>query len=166
MTIRNATLADIPLIQQLAEKTWWPTYSPIVPAEQITYMLGAVYSTEVLTNAIEAKLQSFIILYDENGAQGFASYGSRPENPSIYKLHKLYVLPENQGKGYGLALIDYVKTQLRSKNIGTLELNVNRFNKAKNFYEKVGFTVVREEDVAIGAYWMNDFVMRLEFGGN
>jgi ribosomal protein S18 acetylase RimI-like enzyme len=42
----------------------------------------------------------------------------------------------------------------------TLDLNVNRYNKAKSFYEKIGFRVVYEEDVPIGKYWMNDYVMR------
>ena len=42
----------------------------------------------------------------------------------------------------------------------TLDLNVNRHNKAKNFYEKMGFQVAYEEDIPIGKYWMNDYVMR------
>jgi hypothetical protein len=44
----------------------------------------------------------------------------------------------------------------------TLDLNVNRYNKAKSFYEKMGFAVAYEEDIPIGKYWMNDFVMRKE----
>ncbi len=41
-----------------------------------------------------------------------------------------------------------------------LQLNVNRSNKARFFYEKLGFNVVREEDIDIGNnYFMNDFVM-------
>jgi hypothetical protein len=37
---------------------------------------------------------------------------------------------------------------------------VNRYNNAKSFYEKMGFAIVREEDIPIGPYWMNDYVMR------
>jgi ribosomal protein S18 acetylase RimI-like enzyme len=44
-----------------------------------------------------------------------------------------------------------------------LDLNVNRNNQAKHFYEKIGFNVIREEDIPIGPYWMNDYVMRIEF---
>ena len=44
----------------------------------------------------------------------------------------------------------------------TLDLNVNRYNKAKSFYEKMGFNVAYEEDIPIGKYWMNDYVMRIE----
>lgn len=48
------------------------------------------------------------------------------------------------------------------KNLGAenLDLNVNRYNKARFFYEKVGFVIIKEEDIPMGEYWMNDFVMR------
>ena len=39
-------------------------------------------------------------------------------------------------------------------------LNVNRRNKAKQFYEHLGFTIISEEDIDIGqGYFMNDYVM-------
>jgi hypothetical protein len=40
---------------------------------------------------------------------------------------------------------------------------VNRYNKAKGFYEKLGFKVIGKEDIDIGnGYLMNDYVMQLE----
>ncbi|MEI9808163.1 MAG: hypothetical protein WDO16_09960 [Bacteroidota bacterium] len=37
---------------------------------------------------------------------------------------------------------------------------MNRSNNAKLFYEKIGFIVIREEDIDIGnGYLMNDYVM-------
>ena len=42
-----------------------------------------------------------------------------------------------------------------------MELNVNRFNPAKRFYERHGFQVVRDEVIAIGnGYVMDDHVMQ------
>lgn len=160
--ISNATQDDIPTIRTLAEKTWWPTYSPIVEAEQIRFMLNEIYSAEALQKVIHNGSQSFIILHDEHGPQGFASYGARAENPSIFKLHKIYVLPENHGKGYGKILIEEIKKRILSMNIHTLDLNVNRLNRALSFYEKIGFKVIMEENVPIGPYWMTDYVMRLD----
>jgi diamine N-acetyltransferase len=72
------------------------------------------------------------------------------------------VLPENHGKGFGKILVDEVVRRVSLDGGQTLDLNVNRFNKAKHFYEKLGFKVIGEEDVPIGPYFMNDFVMRLE----
>jgi GNAT superfamily N-acetyltransferase len=160
-TIKDATSADIPAIQAIAEKTWWPTYSPILTNEQIRYMLDAIYNTESLKNSMQNGSQTFIILIDDLGYQGFASFGIHQHNPVIYKLHKIYVLPENHGKGYGKLLIEEVKTRVLDAGSNTLDLNVNRSNTAKAFYEKLGFKVISEVDVPIGPYWMNDFVMRM-----
>lgn len=162
-TIFTATQTDIPVIQKIAHETWWPTYSAIVSAEQLTYMLDLIYSTEALKKVMDDGSQTFILLKAENAIQAFASYGVNQTEPLIYKLHKLYILPNNQGKGYGRALIEEVKSRISKAGVRTLDLNVNRFNTAKNFYERLGFTVVKEENIAIGPYWMNDYVMRLEF---
>lgn len=162
VSIRDADITAIDLIRQLAEQTWWPTYSPIITHEQIRYMLDTIYSVETLERVMKDGSQHFIILYDDRGPQGFAAYGLRPDEPTVFKLHKLYVLPDNQGKGYGKLMIEEVKRRIRLQNSHTLDLNVNRFNPAKSFYEKLGFQIIRDEDISIGPYWMNDYVMRLE----
>jgi ribosomal protein S18 acetylase RimI-like enzyme len=160
-TVRNATSADIKLIQDLAEKTWWPTYSSIITSEQIRYMLDTIYSAETIQQAMSDGSQHFLILDDEHGPQGFAAFGRRKEDPSTFKLHKIYILPENHGKGYGKLLIHNVCDRIARQGSHTLDLNVNRHNPAKTFYERMGFKVIREEDISIGPYWMNDYVMRL-----
>jgi ribosomal protein S18 acetylase RimI-like enzyme len=160
--IVDATTGNIPVIKAIAEKTWWPTYSSILTDKQLTYMLDAIYSDSALLELFENGSQTFIILYDDAEAKGFASFGLKKDDPAICKLHKLYVLPNNHGKGYGKMLIDEVKNRITNTNIYTLDLNVNRFNPARSFYEKIGFKVIKEEDVPIGPYFMNDYVMRLE----
>jgi ribosomal protein S18 acetylase RimI-like enzyme len=160
-TIQDAGIREIPIIQDLAQKTWWPTYANLLTTPQIEYMLGKIYSTEALAEVMENKTQTFVILRDHMGPQGFASFGPRKEDPAIFKLHKLYVLPENHGKGYGKMLIEEIKNRITSMGIFTLDLNVKRDNPAKTFYEKIGFTVIGEEDIPIGPYWMKDYVMRL-----
>ena len=89
---------------------------------------------------------------------GFASYSTIA--PGVSKLHKIYVHQNTQGQGIGKQLIDHIISDLRSRSIHTLRLNVNRYNKARSFYEKLGFIVVKEEDIDIGSgYFMIDFVM-------
>ena len=161
--ISEATVREIPIITDIAEKTWWPTYRDILTAEQIRYMLDALYAPNMIERQIRDGVQTYLILKDEAGSQGFASYGQRPQAPESYKLHKLYVLLHNQNKGYGRALIEEVKRRLAGQDIHRLDLNVNRHNPALKFYERCGFKVMGEEDVPIGPYWMNDYVMSIEF---
>jgi GNAT superfamily N-acetyltransferase len=161
-SIRQATVDDAALIIDLAERTWWPTYSPILEKEQIAFMLRDIYSFEKISSQLQNDTQSYLILEEEGKPVAFASYSPREEDPEIYKLHKLYCLPETQGKGYGKILINEVAQKTLEAGKHTLDLNVNRYNKAKNFYEKMGFSVAYEEDIPIGPYWMNDYVMRKE----
>jgi diamine N-acetyltransferase len=160
--ILRATPKDIPTIRSLAEETWWPTYSPILSVDQIRYMLDHIYSQQALEEVIKSGTQTFVILFDDQGAQGFAAYGLKDNDVEICKLHKLYVLPGNHGKGFGKTLIEEVKLRALNLKARQIDLNVNRNNPAIDFYKKLGFTVVKEEDVPIGPYWMNDYVMRLD----
>jgi GNAT superfamily N-acetyltransferase len=159
-SIRKATPVDVETIINIAEKTWWHTYSPILEKAQIKFMLGEIYSPEKIRIQIETGSQTFLLLVEGDVPVAFAGYSPREEDPEIYKLHKLYCLPETQGKGYGKILINEVIAKTIEAGKHTLDLNVNRYNKAKSFYEKMGFTVAYEEDIAIGKYWMNDYVMR------
>ena len=161
--ISEATEADIPVLFELAERTWWPAYEKILTAGQIRFMLNTIYSRETILHEMKCGTQVFLLLKEEDVPRAFASFGPRAEDDPVFKLHKLYVLPDQQGKGYGKALIDDIRNRLLRKNFHVLDLNVNRNNPARFYYEKTGFRIIREEDIPIGPYWMNDYVMRLEF---
>jgi ribosomal protein S18 acetylase RimI-like enzyme len=161
--IFTAAENDIPAIRQMAEKTWWLAYSNILSYDQIRYMLHTIYAPQTLKQQMKDNTEIFLIVRDEKGAQGFASYGQRPDDRSVFKIHKLYVLPRNQGNGFGKALISEIQNRLRRSGLHTLDLNVNRFNPAVKFYQKLGFKILREEDIPIGPFWMNDYVMRMKF---
>lgn len=127
-------------------------------------MLANIYSTSALEKVILDGSQQFILIWNDNEAQGFASYGPRPDEPGVYKLHKLYVLPENHGKGYGKALIDEITQRLKKTSASFLDLNVYKKNPALNFYQRMGFSILREEDIPFGPYTLHDYVMRLKLG--
>lgn len=69
------------------------------------------------------------------------------------------MLPSTQGTGAGKFLLNETENYVRSVGGNLLSLNVNRYNKAKSFYEKMGFHVTGEKDIPIGPYWMNDFIL-------
>lgn len=155
---RKATLDDIETIQQIVAITWPATYGTIVSSEQLNYMIALLYSSDSLQKQM-ASLQQFIILEEDKQPIAFASY-SLTEAPNTYKLNKLYALPSQQGKGTGKKFIQYILNEITALGATALQLNVNRFNKAKNFYEHLGFSVIKEEDVDIGnGFFMNDYVM-------
>lgn len=158
-SIREATTTDIPIINQLAEAIWEPTYRAILSREQIDYMFGVIYTHEALERQMQEG-QTFLLLYDEAEPIGFAAYSCKDKKERSYKLNKIYLLLSRQGEGLGKRMLDEVEERVREAEALYLDLNVNKYNKAKTFYERCGYQVHSEEDIPIGPYWMNDYVMR------
>jgi GNAT superfamily N-acetyltransferase len=157
-SIKQASPDDIPIIIRIQEQTWEPTYGEILSIEQVRFMFDKIYSPDALLEQMTDGNQKFVLLFNEEVPGGFASVEQFA--PDLFKMHKIYILPSFQGTGAGKYLLACVEEFVRSLGGTTLSLNVNRFNRAKSFYEKMGFSVVREEDIPIGPYWMNDFVLQ------
>jgi len=155
--IRPAGPGDIPLIRDLTFRTWPQTYSALLPREQIDYMLDMMYSESSLQKQMDDGCR-FLLIHDREVPVGFASY--QEIKPALFKLHKLYILPGQQGKGTGRFLLDHITRELMAKKATALQLQVKRDNKARFFYEKLGFVVTEELDLNIGnGYFMNDYIM-------
>src|SRR3954467_7358375 len=96
VTIVKASEEDIPFIQHIAYTTWPLVYGHIVGETQLAYMLNLIYST----SSLERQMQNgstFLFAKEKNESIAFAAYFLKI--PNIYKLDKLYTLPNQQGKG-------------------------------------------------------------------
>ncbi|WP_443945046.1 N-acetyltransferase family protein [Pedobacter sp. AW1-32] len=163
MTIRKAKEEDLELIRLIAAETWPATYLDLIGQEQITYMLDKMYNKGELLKQL---MDGHIFLIAEEGEKefGFAGYSVSDHEKRIFKLHKLYVLPAAHGKGAGKFLINEVFNQVKLAGASALELNVNKNNKAKDFYLKAGFIVKEAVKIDIGGgYFMDDYVMEYRF---
>ena len=162
ISIRSATADDLPAIHDLAHKIWPSAYSHILSTEQLEYMLDLIYSLASLHRQLINLKHNFFIVLDKNNPVGFASFSQKEMNSETYRLHKIYVLHQQHGTGIGKLLLAHIINSVKSSGGTFLELNVNRHNKARHFYEKSGFKIIAEEDIDIGkGFFMNDFVMRL-----
>jgi GNAT superfamily N-acetyltransferase len=160
--IEESGLKRLPVVNKLAHAIWPSAYGEILSHDQLTYMLDKIYALSSLENQFLNLHHNFIIASDENMAVGFASFSFKEEETSVFHLHKIYVLPSHQGSGTGKILLDYVINEIKKQGATILTLNVNRYNKARYFYEKKGFTIRQEVDIEIGeGYYMNDYVMEL-----
>ena len=155
--IRYATTADIPLIRELTFRVWPQTYADILTPAQIDYMLVLMYSNESLEKQMRDGCR-FILVYDDNEPVGFASFQHLSND--IYKLHKLYILKTQQGKGTGRFAIEFIVNEIKQAGATALQLQVYKLNKAKDFYHKTGFEVIDEISLDIGnGFFMNDYIM-------
>lgn len=162
MNIVVATKEQLAIVKSLAYKIWPNAYETILSKAQLDYMLEMIYSIDSLKKQFDNG-HIFLLIEDNQNFIGFASYELNCNNSNKTKLQKLYVLPEIQGKGIGKQVIDYIKEKVVLSNNLALFLNVNKFNKAKDFYQKYGFQIIKEEVIDIGNnYIMDDYVMEIK----
>lgn len=160
MPIRAIDSSEVPIIRELAHQIWPDTFGEILSQEQIHYMLKWMYSLDTLSKQLSEGHHFF--LYEEHGVPlGFM--GIELFDDCRVKIHKLYVLPDTQGKGVGKQFIAFVKTWAQEHGAHAVFLNVNRFNKAVDFYKNIGMTIIKTEDIDIGnGYLMEDYVMEIK----
>jgi len=162
MNIIVATKEQLSIVKNLAYKIWPNAYETILSKAQLDYMLELIYSIESLQKQFDNG-HVFLLIENDQNFIGFASYELNCKDSNKTKLQKIYILPEIQGKGIGKQVIDYIKEKAVSSNNLALFLNVNKFNKAKDFYQKYGFQIIKEEVIDIGNnYIMDDYVMEIK----
>ncbi len=158
ISYRNAIVEDAFTIHRLAHAIWPEAYGSILSDGQIDYMLRTYYDPEAIRLQMEQQQYHFILQYVNGQPVGFGTWSN--EGNSTFKIQKLYILPQHQGSGLGKLLISYLLSVLTAQGAQKVFLNVNRYNKARFFYEKLGFTITGEEDIPIGQnYFMEDYIM-------
>ncbi len=161
-TIRKATINDIPLINTMAQIIFPATYQEILSKEQLDYMMDWMYSPQNLRKQMEEEGHIYYIACKEDEAAGYVSI--QPEGEHLFHLQKIYVLPHFQGRQLGKILFEQAIRAIKEIHPEPCEmhLNVNRNNKALQFYEHMGMKKVAEGDFPIGnGYYMNDYIMGL-----
>ena len=158
--VYQATNKEYRVIQKIAHETWPVTFGKILSKEQIDYMLEMMYSIKSLSEQVEQKGHHFLMARDDQQDVGYASYELYYKGLPKTKIHKIYVTPSAQGKGVGKVLMTEIMKVARENSNAYLSLNVNRDNTSVEFYKKIGFKKIGEEDIDIGnGFLMEDAIM-------
>ena len=161
MKLVPCKIEQLNVVIKLTKKIWPVAYGEILSKEQLDYMIDKFYNEPALRELMQ-KGHVFYLAQDDNEKYvGFVSYEINSE-PNKTKIHKIYVLPETQGTGLGTQFFELVKEKAIENNQNAIFLNVNKYNKAINFYTKLGLSKVKDEVIDIGnGYVMDDYVMEI-----
>ena len=136
-------------------------------------MLARMYAPDTMRGEIQSQGISYDRLLAGNELVGFASYGSsevgtprrsvRTAQRAVptFKLHKIYLHPDWQGRGLGSRLLQHCEREVRAAGAHRLILSVNKRNaKAIAAYQRNGFVIAESVVTDIGGgFLMDDFVM-------
>lgn len=140
LTIRPATVADVPVILELIRDlaTYERAPSEVTAREEqlVDVLFGAKPAAEVL------------LAFEEDIPIGFAvffhNFSTWLGRPGLY-LEDLFVKPEVRGKGYGRALLVDLAKIARDRGCGRMEWAVLDWNEpAIEFYRKLGAKPMNE----------------------
>ena len=167
MEIIRATEADLPAISKLAGVIWRACYPGIITHAQIDYMLVQMYALDTMREEIQSQDIRYERLLVGNEFIGFASYGPT-EQSAVFKLHKVYLHPDWQGRGLGSLLLQQCELEIRKSGARQLVLSVNKRNaKAIATYRRNGFAIVESMVTDIGGgFVMDDFLMAKELNSD
>ena len=155
-----ATTSHIKALQEVSALAWPEAFKDILSASQIAYMMEWMYSEASLREQMEEKNNHYFLVKAVEQNVGYMSIEHNCEKKEKTKIHKLYILPDQQKKGIGRMLIDFALERAREAGDGAIYLNVNKYNEnAISFYHRIGFFLAKEEVNDIGnGYVMDDYV--------
>jgi ribosomal protein S18 acetylase RimI-like enzyme len=161
ITIQEASLQELAKVREVALKTWPQTFQGILTPDQIEYMMNWMYDLEALKIQVLGNNHVFLLAMENDECLGFCSYQLHAKDNNKTKIHKIYILPDTQGKGIGKKLLERVKEIAIGEGDCFLYLNVNKYNqKAIAFYKRIGFYEDFKEVIDIGnGFVMDDVVM-------
>lgn len=152
------TPESLQIVRDIADEVWPKTFAPILPPEQIPYMMNMMYAPEVMERELREGYR-FVALIVDGTPSGYISWS--PYKADTAKLHKVYLLTSCHGKGFGRLMLDYASDVCRAAGFKKLRLNVNKHNeRAISVYLKNGFETVESvrNDIG-GGFFMDDYVM-------
>lgn len=153
-------------IAELAGVIWRACFPGMISGEQIDYMLARMYRLERLQEEIVCEGIRYNRLFVGGEFVGFASYGPTAR-AGEFKLHKIYLHPRLQGRGFGGELLRHCEDEIRRRDGRRVTLNVNRNNtRAIAVYRRHGYVIAESTVTDIGGgFVMDDYVMEKGLGG-
>ncbi len=147
MNVRDATEADVPGIQQIAERAWAADYD-ILTKETAEEAVRDWYSDERVRTEVTSD-DSPVVVAEDGGIVGFA-HGVISQTEGIGTILRLYVDPDRRREGIGRALLSAIEERLAADSI-RLRATVLAANEAgRRFYQESGYEETGEAETVIG----------------
>jgi len=135
-------------------------YDPLLGTAQNDYMIKKFQSVHAIREQLEHGY-NYAFVKANGEPVGFMAF--YPRGGAMY-LSKLYLRADMRGRGFSRDMLAYVKEQAEKAGLSAIELNVNKYNKTTEIYEKLGFVRIRDEKNDIGSgFYMDDYVYRLDW---
>lgn len=160
MHVRRAQLQDAPKIAKVHVDTWRSTYGDFMSKQ---YLDSLTYETRTKTweDHINDPEQHIFVLVDENeDVRGFAACNVRKKDPQFGDLTSIYIMKEDQRKGYGRLLLKALFEAFDQMGCEKVFVEVLAENTARNLYEYYGAKIVEIDTMMYGMQELEFFIYK------
>lgn len=148
VSIRPATVDDARAIQQVARYSWHAAYDAVLGADRVDDVVNSWYNPErLIADDIEQPERLVFVAAVDGEVVGFVEAVLDEDDDELAHLYRIYVDPEEWGRGIGGSLLDHIETILDDQRFARLHLSVLAENDVGvNFYESNGFRRIKTTD--------------------
>jgi ribosomal protein S18 acetylase RimI-like enzyme len=166
--IREGTLSDLSVLQNIGRQTFSETFSEGNTEENMKKYLEEGFSDEKLTVELNNPDSEFYFAFQENEIIGYLKINhgqsqTELKDETAMEIERIYVLKDFHGKNIGQLLFEKAISLATEKNANYVWLGVWEENsRAINFYKKNGFVEFDKHIFVLGDDEQTDIMMRLE----
>ena len=165
MVIRYATEEDATLLANLGARTFRDSFGHLNHPEDIERYIASNFSPSQIKMELRDPASTFIIQFEGENAIGYVKLSSQKNSTHVtgsapIELVRIYVIKDAIGKGYGSALMRACIEEAKKTGHETIWLGVwEKNDRAIQFYQRWGFSVVGRQKFLLGNDIQNDLVM-------
>lgn len=169
LMIKPCTQADLPALSTISRETFWDTFAQYNTRENMEAFLAQAYNQEKLAQELATPNSFFYFLKKGTQTLGYlklniADAQSEEIAPDALEIERIYIQKEHLRQGYGKYLLDFAEEKAHGLNKTALWLGVWEHNeRAKAFYEKMGFHEVGAHDFYLGDDQQRDLLLLKTF---
>lgn len=166
ITIRNATISDIELLQNIGRQTFSETFAPVNTEENMRQYLKERFSLEKLTTELCDKNSLFFFAESNDNIIGYLKLNFGPSQTELkdeqsLEIERIYVIKEFQGKKVGQVLYEKAIQTAEAAKVKYIWLGVWEENtKAIGFYKRNGFVEFDKHVFKLGDSEQTDIMMK------
>ena len=166
--IKQATKADLSLIEKISIQTFTETFAPLNSAENLADYISVNLNQKTLKNELENPQSAFYFAKANNQILGYLKLNWGAAQTESLKLkgleiQRIYVIQEFQGMLVGQQLLMQAIAVAKHKKLDSIWLGVWENNqKALQFYKKNSFVAFDKHVFKLGNEVQTDLLLRYQ----
>ena len=156
LRFRVASISDAALLAEIAARTFSDAFGAENTPEDMSLHLARTYGEAIQRRELADRARTYLIAEVDGVTAGYALVREGPTPPCVtgeapIEIERFYVERQWHGRGVAQSLMAACEAEARRRGGRTLWLGVfERNQRARRFYEKMGFVDVGSQQFVLG----------------